>query len=147
MLCQPFQSREIILSKWLIICRLRDCLSWTSGGFWRETGGLATLPWWRWGQPTWAPSLSHLTSRMVKIVKMVKMEINDETRCLLEAGPVQYKKPAVRLQPGQEVGNFNFGSSIVLLFEAPAGLQFIPAPLEKLKLGQCLMWSEILSIF
>ena len=60
------------------------------------------------------------------------------TVTLESGGAVHYKTP-VPLQPGQEVGNFNFGSSIVLLYEAPPGLQFIPTPAQKLRLGQCLM--------
>ena len=45
-----------------------------------------------------------------------------------------YSRP-VQLTQGQEVGNFSFGSSIVLLFEAPLGLEFTIKPFEKLKLG------------
>ena len=41
----------------------------------------------------------------------------------------------VHLAQGQEVGNFSFGSSIVLLFEAPLGLEFTIKPFEKVKLG------------
>ena len=41
----------------------------------------------------------------------------------------------VQLAQGQEVGNFSFGSSIVLLFEAPLGLEFTMKPFEKVKLG------------
>ena len=41
----------------------------------------------------------------------------------------------MQLAQGQEVGNFSFGSSIVLLFEAPLGLEFSMKPFEKVKLG------------
>ena len=42
----------------------------------------------------------------------------------------------VSLAPGQNVGNFSFGSSIVLLFEAPEGLQFLISSFEKVKYGE-----------
>jgi len=45
----------------------------------------------------------------------------------------------LELQPGQSVGNFSFGSSIVLLFEAPQGLQFSAKAFSKVKYGEHLL--------
>ena len=42
----------------------------------------------------------------------------------------------VDLMPGQNVGNFSFGSSIVLLFEAPVGLEFLTSSFDKVKYGE-----------
>ena len=42
----------------------------------------------------------------------------------------------VELHAGQTVGNFSFGSSIVLLFEAPLGLEFPISCFDKVKYGQ-----------
>lgn len=42
----------------------------------------------------------------------------------------------VELAPGQNVGNFSFGSSIVLLFEAPVGLEFLTSSFRKVKYGE-----------
>jgi hypothetical protein len=47
--------------------------------------------------------------------------------------------PALRLAPGQPVGQFSFGSSIVLLFEAPAGLTFPVEPMASVRYGQHLL--------
>ena len=45
----------------------------------------------------------------------------------------------VELVLGQEIGHFSFGSSIVLLFEAPVGLKFRMKPLTRVKLGTCIL--------
>ena len=43
------------------------------------------------------------------------------------------------VEQGQEIGHFSFGSSIVLIFEAPLGLQFTRAPRDKVWLGEYLL--------
>ncbi len=45
----------------------------------------------------------------------------------------------VDLRPGEKVGQFSLGSSIVLLFEAPRGLQFPHPPLHKIRYGEHLL--------
>ena len=64
-------------------------------------------------------------------------EMENEVRRSSSLGKIDnrgYSHP-VQLAQGQEVGNFSFGSSIVLLFEAPLGLEFSMRPFEKVKLG------------
>ena len=64
-------------------------------------------------------------------------EMENEVRRSSSLGKIDnrgYSHP-VKLAQGQEVGNFSFGSSIVLLFEAPLGLEFSMKPFEKVKLG------------
>ena len=64
-------------------------------------------------------------------------ETENEVRRSSSLGKIDnrgYSHP-VQLAQGQEVGNFSFGSSIVLLFEAPLGLEFSMRPFEKVKLG------------
>ena len=63
--------------------------------------------------------------------------INDD----MEQGSVDnkiYSAPQ-NLITGQEIGHFSFGSSIVLLFEAPLGLKFTMKPLTRVKLGTCIL--------
>lgn len=43
------------------------------------------------------------------------------------------------VEQGQEIGHFSFGSSIVLIFEAPLGLQLTRAPRDKVRLGEYLL--------
>jgi hypothetical protein len=55
---------------------------------------------------------------------------------------VQMRKSFVEpvdLRPGEKVGQFSLGSSIVLLFEAPRGLQFPHPPLHKIRYGEHLL--------
>lgn len=47
--------------------------------------------------------------------------------------------PPLKLSPGEQVGQFGFGSSIVLVFEAPEGLQFPTKEMETVKYGQHLL--------
>ena len=59
----------------------------------------------------------------------------------MEQGSVDnkiYSAPK-NLVTGQEIGHFSFGSSIVLLFEAPVGLKFTMKPLTRVKLGTCIL--------
>ena len=49
-----------------------------------------------------------------------------------------FEKP-VDLLAGQKVGQFNLGSSIVLLFEAPPGLHFAQPALQKIRYGEHLL--------
>ena len=42
----------------------------------------------------------------------------------------------LRLTRGDEVGCFDLGSSIVLLFEAPKGFQFLVEPGQRILFGQ-----------
>ena len=46
------------------------------------------------------------------------------------------KKRSVHLKKGQLVGDFNLGSTIVLLFEAPDNFRFSVTPGQQLKYGQ-----------
>ena len=46
---------------------------------------------------------------------------------------------AMEVAQGQEIGHFSFGSSIVLIFEAPLGLEFTRAPRDKVWLGEYLL--------
>ena len=48
-------------------------------------------------------------------------------------------RPAEEVEQGQEIGHFSFGSSIVLIFEAPLGLQLTRAPRDKVRLGEYLL--------
>ena len=58
----------------------------------------------------------------------------EEARAGLEVEEV-----AEEVEQGQEIGHFSFGSSIVLIFEAPLGLQFTRAPRDKVRLGEYLL--------
>jgi phosphatidylserine decarboxylase len=49
------------------------------------------------------------------------------------------QEPAVELSAGEKVGQFQLGSSIVLLFQAPAGLVFPHPALAKLHYGDHLL--------
>jgi len=46
------------------------------------------------------------------------------------------KKRSVHLKKGQPIGDFNLGSTIVLLFEAPENFRFTVRPGQRLKYGQ-----------
>lgn len=50
----------------------------------------------------------------------------------------EYSTP-VLLKKGERVGYFNFGSTIVCLFEAPTGLQFLSSDMTKVQYGQRLL--------
>ena len=52
---------------------------------------------------------------------------------------VQVEEVAEEVEQGQEIGHFSFGSSIVLIFEAPLGLQFTRAPRDEVRLGEYLL--------
>ena len=54
------------------------------------------------------------------------------------AGP-ETEEVVEEVEQGQEIGHFSFGSSIVLIFEAPLGLQFTRAPRDKVRLGEYLL--------
>ena len=58
----------------------------------------------------------------------------EEARAGLEVEEV-----AEEVAQGQEIGHFSFGSSIVLIFEAPLGLQFTRAPRDEVRLGEYLL--------
>ena len=58
----------------------------------------------------------------------------EEARAGLEVEEV-----AEEVEQGQEIGHFSFGSSIVLIFEAPLGLQFTRAPRDEVRLGEYLL--------
>ena len=44
----------------------------------------------------------------------------------------------VGLEKGAEIGRFNMGSTVVLIFEAPRDFEFQVKPGDKVKLGQSL---------
>jgi len=48
------------------------------------------------------------------------------------------KNTGVTVKKGQEFGHFNLGSTIVILFEAPADFKFVVEPGMKIKYGQAL---------
>ena len=52
---------------------------------------------------------------------------------------VQVEEAAEEVEQGQEIGHFSFGSSIVLIFEAPLGLEFTRAPRDEVRLGEYLL--------
>ena len=52
---------------------------------------------------------------------------------------VQVEEVEEEVAQGQEIGHFSFGSSIVLIFEAPLGLQFTRAPRDEVRLGEYLL--------
>ena len=52
---------------------------------------------------------------------------------------LEVEEVAEEVEQGQEIGHFSFGSSIVLIFEAPLGLQFTRAPRDKVRLGEYLL--------
>ena len=52
---------------------------------------------------------------------------------------VKEYQPAPTFDKGDRIGHFSFGSSIVLLFEAPEGLQFTRDNMTKVKYGQHLL--------
>ena len=58
----------------------------------------------------------------------------EEARAGLEVEEV-----AEEVEQGQEIGHFSFGSSIVLIFEAPLGLEFTRAPRDEVRLGEYLL--------
>ena len=48
------------------------------------------------------------------------------------------EEDGVQLKRGQMMGDFNFGSTIVLVFEAPAEFRFSYEPGDRVQLGQAL---------
>ena len=46
------------------------------------------------------------------------------------------KSDGIDLDKGELLGDFNFGSTIVLIFEAPSGFEFKVEPGDKVKYGQ-----------
>ena len=52
---------------------------------------------------------------------------------------LEVEEVAEEVEQGQEIGHFSFGSSIVLIFEAPLGLQFTRAPRDEVRLGEYLL--------
>ena len=52
---------------------------------------------------------------------------------------VQVEEVVEEVEQGQEIGHFSFGSSIVLIFEAPLGLEFTRAPRDEVRLGEYLL--------
>ena len=56
-----------------------------------------------------------------------------------ESAGLEVEEVAEEVEQGQEIGHFSFGSSIVLIFEAPLGLQFTRAPRDEVRLGEYLL--------
>ncbi|VDP50446.1 unnamed protein product [Soboliphyme baturini] len=55
------------------------------------------------------------------------------------APAVQYENvydPLILARKGEKIGEFNFGSSVVLVFEAPSDFQFTVHPGQRIKYGQ-----------
>ena len=48
------------------------------------------------------------------------------------------ENPRVSLKKGDELGRFNMGSTVVLIFEAPKEFEFVVKPGDKVKLGETL---------
>ena len=56
-----------------------------------------------------------------------------------ERAGLEVEEVAEEVEQGQEIGHFSFGSSIVLIFEAPLGLQLTRAPRDEVRLGEYLL--------
>ena len=56
-----------------------------------------------------------------------------------ESAGLEVEEVEEEVEQGQEIGHFSFGSSIVLIFEAPLGLQFTRAPRDEVWLGEYLL--------
>jgi len=52
-----------------------------------------------------------------------------------------YEKP-LEFRRGDDFGHFNFGSTIVLIYEAPAGVKFGSSPSRRIKMGEALLHTE-----
>ena len=50
--------------------------------------------------------------------------------------PNKKKKSGVALSKGEDIGYFNLGSTIVLIFEAPGNFRLNLTPQQKVKVGQ-----------
>jgi len=55
-----------------------------------------------------------------------------------------YEKP-LEFRRGDDFGHFNFGSTIVLIYEAPAGIKFGSNPSRRIKMGEALLYTEGIS--
>ena len=55
---------------------------------------------------------------------------------MLNGGYLERNFGNLLLKKGDEVGSFNLGSTIVLIFEGPANFQFSVASGDKIKVGQ-----------
>jgi len=49
---------------------------------------------------------------------------------------MNYKEHSPTIEKGEEVGMFKLGSTVVLVFEAPANLKWKIAPGEKIRFGE-----------
>jgi len=52
-----------------------------------------------------------------------------------------YEKP-LEFRRGDDFGHFNFGSTIVMIYEAPAGIEFGSNPSKRIKMGEALLHTE-----
>ena len=61
---------------------------------------------------------------------------NQALNAVGEGGVVSVKEAGVALQRGAAVGEFNLGSTIVLLFEAPKDFSFNLQPGQRIRVGE-----------